>query len=117
MRMIKHGVVALAMLGLAGPAVSAERAEARLASPVAESRQVIIDGRLWSCMGDRCVAGSQGRSQPIGRECLRVAKIIGPIIEYRQGDRTLSPAGVAACNGAPDAVGPAHSIDLAPATS
>lgn len=112
MKMVKHGVFALALLGLADPAGSAERAEARLASPMAEGRQVIVDGRLWSCAGDRCVAGSQGRSQPISRECLRVAKIVGPIIEYRQGDRTLSAAGVAACNRALD---PASSSDAAAA--
>ena len=113
---VKYGVLALAVLGAAGVSVSApaaERAEARLAAQVSEARQVIIDGRLWSCAGDKCTAGSQGRSQPIGRECARVAKVVGPVVEYRQGDKILGASGIAACNGGREIARAAPATDAA----
>jgi hypothetical protein len=113
---VKYGVLALAVLGAAGVSVSApaaERAEARLAAQVSEARQVIIDGRLWSCAGDKCTAGSQGRSQPIGRECARVAKVVGPVVEYRQGEKVLGAAGIVACNGDREVARAAPSTDAA----
>jgi hypothetical protein len=113
---LQHGMIALLLLGAAGSTGAAERSEARLAAPVSEARKVIVDGRLWSCTDDRCMAGSQGRSQPIGRECLRVAKVVGPIIEYRQGDKALDAAGIAACNGVRETARTASSTDAAATT-
>ena len=113
---LQHGMIALLLLGAAGSTSAAGRSEARLAAPVAEARQVIIDGRLWSCTDDKCMAGSQGRSQPIGRECLRVAKVVGPIIEYRQGDKVLDAADIAACNGVRETARTAPSTDAGATT-
>ena len=93
--------------------IAAERAEATLAAPVSESRKVIIDGRLWSCEGDKCTAGSQGRDQPIRRECARAAKVLGPIVAYRQGARSLDAAGLAACNASQEAARAAPGFDVA----
>lgn len=116
MTSVRYGVLALAILGgsaFASSGSAADRAEARLAAQVAEARQVIIDGRLWSCAGDKCTAGPQGRSQPIGRACARVAKVVGPVIEYRQGDKALGAAGIAACNGDREVAQTASGTDAA----
>ena len=99
--MNKYAFVALsvAVLGATSvPAVAADPAQARLTAPVSQARQVIIDGRLWKCRGEKCTTGSQGKNQPILRECIRAAKVLGPIVEYRQGTRILNDKGLAQCN-------------------
>ena len=106
-------LVILSSAMLPGASFAAERAQARLAAQVAQERQVIVDGRLWSCEGDKCTAGSQGRSQPIGRECARAAKVLGPIIEYRQGARVLDASGITACNAASETARAATGADAA----
>ena len=91
--------LAVAVLGAAGvPAVAADPAQARLSAPVSEAREVIVDGRLWKCRGEKCTTGSQGKNQPMLRECIRAAKVLGPIMEYRQGTRMLNAKGLAQCN-------------------
>ena len=109
--------IVLAGAGLSAGAFAADKAEARLAAAVSAPRKVIIDGRLWSCEGEKCTAGSQGKNQPITRECARAAKVLGPVVAYRQGERSLDEAGIMACNGGvetartasgPDAVGRAR---------
>lgn len=99
MRSLVFVALSVAVLGAGGvPAMAADPAQARLAAPVSEAREVIVDGRLWKCRGQKCTAGSQGKNQPIARECARVARVIGPVTEYRQGTRILNEKGVAQCN-------------------
>ena len=104
MQKIISGLWALSMLGAAiapAAAFAANGVEARLAAPVSKPREVIIDGRIWSCEGDVCRGGSRGANQSLKRECLRAAKVLGPVVGYRNGDKTLSAEEVAACNGDP----------------
>ena len=99
--------------GLSVGALAADKAEARLAAAVSEPLKVIIDGRLWSCEGEKCTSGSQGKNQPITRECARAAKVLGPVVSYRQGERRLDDAGIAACNGGAETARTASGSDAA----
>lgn len=99
MRKVLFGLVALSLMGgTASWAAQAKTAEARLVAPLAAPVRVIVDGRLWTCEADVCKGSGQGASQPLRRECARVAKAVGPIAAYRNGERSLDAAGVAACN-------------------
>lgn len=100
--MKKVAFVALTAFALmhGGISLAADKAEATLSAPLSQPRKVIIDGRLWSCEGEKCTAGPQGKNQPISRECSRAAKFLGQIVAYRQGNRELDTIGLAACNGA-----------------
>ena len=101
MKRLGFGILAIAAVAgacVAGTAIAAERTEAILAAPVSEPRQVIVDGKLWSCEGNKCTSGNQGKSQPIGRECARAAKTLGPIVAYTRGERALNADEIKACN-------------------
>jgi hypothetical protein len=92
---ISGGVLA----GLAGAALAAAQlTEATLAAPVSERRQVIVDGKLWTCEGTKCTSGNKGISQPVVRECARAARVLGPIVEYRRGEVALTDEQIKACN-------------------
>lgn len=99
MRELVFGFFALSLMGgSAALAADSKGAEAKLAAPLAAPVRVIVDGRLWSCEGDVCKGSGQGASQPLRRECARVAKVVGPVAAYRNGERSLDAAGLAACN-------------------
>ncbi len=116
MTQIKFGALAALVLmtaSVSAPVLAADKAEARLAAAVSAPRKVIIDGRLWSCEGEKCTAGSQGKNQPIGRECSRAAKVLGPIVAYTQGEKTLGAAEITACNGGVETARTASGSDAA----
>jgi len=92
------GALALSAGLFAGTALAAD-VRVKLAAPVAAPVKVIVDGRLWSCAADVCVGSGQGKSQPLKRECARVAKAIGPVVEFSRASAALDAKGVAACNG------------------
>jgi hypothetical protein len=98
------GLVAAGMLAAALPQLAfadqVPPAEAKLATPAAEPRKVTIDGRIWRCEGDLCKGAEQGNTQPAKRECAKVAKVLGPIVAYKDGKKDLAEADVAACNAA-----------------
>lgn len=86
-----------------GGAVAADNsrtAEAVLAAAPERAATTVIDGRLWRCFGTGCRAAtaSAAASQPIGRECRRVAAQLGELVHYRSGKRELTLVELAACN-------------------
>jgi hypothetical protein len=113
MRNVAFVAAAVMMLGAGFTAHAGERAEATLASPLAKSRKAIIDGRAWTCQEEKCTSGSQGKNQPIARECVRTAKVLGPIVSYRRGQRSLDAAEIAACNAAQETARAAAGTDVA----
>jgi hypothetical protein len=96
------GLVAAAMLAGAAPqfafADQVPSAEAKLATPVSEPKKVTIDSRIWRCEGDTCKGAEQGITQPAKRECAKVAKVLGPLVGYKDGKKDFSEADLAACN-------------------
>jgi hypothetical protein len=91
---------ALLLTADAARADSARTAEAVLATAATQQTQTVIDGRLWRCFGTGCraQAASNPTSQPVARECRRVAAKLGELSHYRSGKRTLTTAEIAACN-------------------
>lgn len=88
-------LVAAALFGFAGTAAAAE---AVLKAPVAKPITTAIDGRVWSCEGDKCTASGAGDSQPLKRECRRVAAELGALKTYKSETGSLDEAGTAVCN-------------------
>lgn len=110
--------LSVAVLGATSvPSFAADPARARLVAPVSEAREVIVDGRLWKCSGQKCTSGSQGKNQPIARECARVAKVIGPVTEYIQGTRILNREGLRQCNTAAGATEQAETVPTSDASA
>jgi hypothetical protein len=99
---MKSFVAAAVLLLSAGPALAdqSRTAEAVRVSAQEQNVQTVIDGRLWRCFGTGCraQAASAPASQPIDRECRRVAAKLGELSHYRSGKRALSAAELAACN-------------------
>jgi hypothetical protein len=91
---------AIVTLSAAQFAFAGEKAEARLATPVAAPFEKIVDGRIWRCDGSSCVgATSIAARQPVKRECQRAAKALGAtFVSYKSGDRSLDGDDAKACN-------------------
>ena len=104
MQRVLFGLVAAAMMAAAVPQLAladqVPSAEAKLATPVSAPKKVTIDSRIWRCEGDTCKGAEQGMTQPAKRECVKVAKVLGPIVSYKDGKTDFSEADVAACNAA-----------------
>jgi hypothetical protein len=86
---------AAALFGLVGTASAAELV---LKTAVAKPTTTAIDGRIWSCEADKCVAAGQGDPQPLKRECRRVVAELGPVKTYKSENGALDETAAAACN-------------------
>ena len=104
MQKLVFGLLAAGMMSGALPQLAfadqVPPSEAKLATAVSEPRRVVIDGRTWRCSGDVCKAGEQGTDQPPKRECGKLAKEVGQILNYTNGKKDLSADDLAACNAA-----------------
>lgn len=101
---MKLGAVltALLMSGAFGAAQAkpSRNAEAVLVAAPGAKSEATFDGRLWRCLGTGCRgrSASAPRSQPLERECRRVAARLGELAHYRSGGRVFDAAELAACN-------------------
>ena len=104
MKRVAFGILAAGMLALASPQLAwadqVPPAEVKLAAPAKEPMKVTIDGRIWRCQDDVCKGAEQGNTQPAKRECAKVAKVLGPLVAYKDGKKDLPEADLAACNAA-----------------
>lgn len=69
---------------------------ATLASPLAEARQAVIDGKVWKCEGDRCAAPFDA-SHAV-RTCAQVAAKFGAVAAFTTPRGPLAEDQIAACN-------------------
>lgn len=74
-------------------------ARAVLASPLAEAKTAVIDGRSWRCEGALCTgrASAAPKSQPVAFECQRVARAMGPLVRYTTREQREERALGAGC--------------------
>lgn len=69
---------------------------ASLAAPLAQPRHEILDGVLWRCEGDRCLATADA-PRPV-MTCGRVAKKFGEVVHFATPAGALSNEDLARCN-------------------
>ena len=84
-------------LAVAAPALAqAPTMRAEFASSQDSNREVIIDGRLWSCSGTACT--TQGADARPAIACRKLARKLGPVARFATAQSELDAAGLAACN-------------------
>ena len=97
-----RGCLRLALLALtprAGtPAMAAPATQltATLKAPLAQPRQQIIDGVMWSCTGDTCQGADEG--QQLAGTCGQVVRHFGQVSAFASSSRKLADAALARCN-------------------
>ena len=69
---------------------------AELAAAHEGAREVIVDGRLWSCSGNACTA--QGDDARPAIACRKLARKLGPVTRFATAQSELNAAGLATCN-------------------
>ena len=88
---------ALLLLAAAAPALAqAPTMRAEFATAPDGNREVIVDGRLWSCSGTACTA--QGADPRPAVACRKLARKLGPVARFATAQSELDAAGLAACN-------------------
>ena len=73
---------------------------ARLATPLSQPTDPVMDGRIWHCEGAVCRvnAAPTARSQSLARECESAAHALGAFESYQTGGVTLEGDDLASCN-------------------
>jgi hypothetical protein len=69
---------------------------AKLAAPLAEARQEILNGAVWKCQGDSCT-GTDNGSSPINN-CARVARKFGRVASFASPRGELPAEQLERCN-------------------
>ena len=87
---------ALAALAATPALAQAPTMRAEFANSQDANREVIVDGRLWSCAGTACTA--QGEDARPAVACRKLARKLGPVARFATSQSELNAAGLAACN-------------------
>ena len=67
-----------------------------LAAPLDAPKREAVDGVLWRCSGDTCVAPRDG-SRPL-TVCARLARRLGQVVSFSTPSGTLAGDDLARCN-------------------
>jgi len=98
-RFLAAGLVAALAAGAplhAQPTAMRAEFAAPFAAPFAAHTEVIIDGRMWSCVGNACTTPSSDPRPAV--VCRKLARKLGPITRFTTAAAELDEAGLAACN-------------------
>ena len=87
---------ALALAAAAPALAQAPTMRAEFATAQDGNREVIVDGRLWSCSGTACTA--QGDDARPAVACRKLARKLGPVTRFATSQSELNAAGLASCN-------------------
>lgn len=94
-RFLAAGLVA-ALAGGAPLHAQPTAMRAEFAAPFAAHTEVIIDGKMWSCVGNACTTSSSDPRPAV--VCRKLARKLGPITRFTTAAAELDEAGLAACN-------------------
>src|SRR6478609_2937295 len=95
MRNVRY-LSALALIAATPALAQAPTMRAEFAASQDANREVIVDGRLWSCSGTACTA--QGDDARPAVACRKLARKLGPVARFATSGSELDAAGLAACN-------------------
>ncbi len=97
---IKFLAAALAGLLVAGSAYAAGPISATLQSPLASKSRVVAGGAIWACEGTSCVATSAVERTISVASCRELAKAVGAVSAFGNGDKVFDADTLAKCNAA-----------------
>ena len=60
------------------------------------NREVVIDGRLWTCSGTACTARGDDARPAVA--CRKLARKLGPVARFATPQAELDAEGLATCN-------------------
>jgi hypothetical protein len=69
---------------------------AEFTAPQDGNREVVVDGRVWTCSGNACTA--QGDDARPAVACRKLARKLGPVTRFATPQSELNTAGLATCN-------------------
>ena len=69
---------------------------AEFATPFAAPTEIIIDSRMWSCVGNACSSPSNDPRPAVA--CRKLARKLGPVTRFSTPQGELDAAGLASCN-------------------
>ena len=94
-QLVVAGLVAVMAAGVPAEAQpTAMRAE--FAAPFTAHTEIIIDGRMWSCIGNACTTPSNDPRPAVA--CRKLARKLGPVTRFATPRSELDQAGLASCN-------------------
>lgn len=88
--------VALASIASAPALAQTPTMRAEFATSQGGNREVITDGRLWTCSGTVCTARGDDPRPAIA--CRKLARKLGPVSRFTTPQAELDAAGLATCN-------------------
>ncbi len=85
------------LLAAAAPAIAqVPTMRAEFATAQDGNREVIVDGRLWTCGGNACT--TQGVDARPAVACRKLARKLGPVARFATSQSELDATGLASCN-------------------
>jgi hypothetical protein len=90
-------LVWVAAAAASGPAFAqAPMMRAELAASHEGEREVIVDGRRWSCSGNTCTASGEDPRPAVA--CRKLARKLGPVMRFETSQAALDASALASCN-------------------
>ena len=90
-------ILAFALVATGAPGLAQSPAmRAELATAQDGSREVVVDGRLWSCTGNACTTPGNDARPAVA--CRKLARKVGPVTRFATSQSELNAAGLATCN-------------------
>lgn len=96
-----HTLAAAAALSFAfaGTAFAEGAVSATLSQPVTKTVSIVAEGAIFNCAGSSCYAAEAPTRANSTLACKAVVKKVGPVTTFGAGNKTLSAADLAKCNG------------------
>ena len=88
--------VALALSAVTPAFSQTQTMRAEFTTPQDGNKEVVIDGRLWTCNGNACTAPGDDARPAIA--CRKLARKLGPVARFTTPQAELNAAGLATCN-------------------
>ena len=95
--MLRSLTIAAIAATAAAPALAGTVFTATLETPVAERERLVASKALWTCEGETCTAELKRKTVTV-RACKRLAKEIGTLADFSNGEESLDETDLASCN-------------------